>query len=133
MPEIPPTQQLFAPARSAGIPIFYSTSETRAYAKPRAVTATQRRGVPADPAVYEIKAEFAPQPGDTVELKSRRTFFLDCPADYKAGDKVNIVLSLHGYGSYANWQRNYFPAMDVKDKYKPIVITPGTPTVGGPQ
>ncbi len=67
------------------------------------------------------------QPGDTVELKSRRTFFLDCPADYKPGDKVNIVLSLHGYGSYANWQRNYFPAMDVKDKYKLVVITPGSP------
>src|SRR6202789_2983540 len=67
------------------------------------------------------------QPGDAVELKSRRTFFLDCPADYKPGDKVNIVLSLHGYGSYANWQRNYFPAMDVKDKYKLIVITPGSP------
>jgi pimeloyl-ACP methyl ester carboxylesterase len=67
------------------------------------------------------------QPGDTVELKSRRTFFLDCPADYQPGDKVNIVLSLHGYGSYANWQRNYFPAMDVKDKYKLIVITPGSP------
>lgn len=67
------------------------------------------------------------QPGDTVELKSRRPFFLDCPADYKPGDKVNILLSLHGFGSFANWQRNYFPAMDVKDKYKLIVITPGSP------
>jgi hypothetical protein len=68
------------------------------------------------------------QPGDTVEMKTRRTFFLDCPSDYKAGDKVNLVLSLHGFGSYANWQRNYFPAMDVKDKYKLVVITPGSPT-----
>jgi pimeloyl-ACP methyl ester carboxylesterase len=68
------------------------------------------------------------QPGNSVELKTRRTFFLDCPADYKAGDKVNIVLSLHGFGSFANWQRNYFPAMDVKDKYKLVVITPGSPT-----
>jgi poly(3-hydroxybutyrate) depolymerase len=66
------------------------------------------------------------QPGNTVELKTRRTFFLDCPADYKPGDKVNVLLSLHGYGSYANWQRNYFPAMDVKDKYKLIVVTPGS-------
>ena len=68
------------------------------------------------------------QPGNSVELKTRRTFFLDCPSDYKAGDKVNIVLSLHGFGSFANWQRNYFPAMDVKDKYKLVVITPGSPT-----
>jgi len=28
------------------------------------------------------------QPGDSVELKTRRSFFLDCPADYKHGDKV---------------------------------------------
>src|SRR5262245_17587816 len=56
------------------------------------------------------------QPGNTVETKTRRTFFLDCPADYKAGDKVTVVLNLHGFGSYANWERNYFPAFDVKDK-----------------
>jgi pimeloyl-ACP methyl ester carboxylesterase len=68
------------------------------------------------------------QPGNTVEMKTRRTFFLDCPSDYQPGEKVNIVLSLHGYGSYANWQRNYFPAVDVKDKYKLVVITPGSPT-----
>lgn len=67
------------------------------------------------------------QPGDTVELRSRRTYFLDCPSDYKPGDRVNIVLSLHGFGSFANWQRNYFPAMDVKDKYRLVVITPGSP------
>lgn len=68
------------------------------------------------------------QPGDTVELNTRRTFFLDCPSDYQPGDKVSIVMSLHGFGSFANWQRNYFPVMDVKDKYKLVVITPGSPT-----
>jgi len=68
------------------------------------------------------------QQGATVEMKTRRPFFLDCPSDYKPGDKVNIILSLHGYGSFGNWQRNYFPAMDVKDKYKLVVITPNSPT-----
>ncbi len=68
------------------------------------------------------------QPGDTVEMKTRRTYFLDCPSDYKPGDKVNIVLSLHGFGSYANWQRHYFPAMDFKDRRHLVVITPGSPT-----
>ena len=34
------------------------------------------------------------QSGDTVELKTRRPFFLDCPADYKPGDKVNIESDL---------------------------------------
>lgn len=68
------------------------------------------------------------QPGDTVEMETRRTFFLDCPSSYTAGSKVNILMSLHGFGSYANWQRNYFPALDVKDKYNLVVITPGSPT-----
>ena len=68
------------------------------------------------------------QPGDTVEMKTRRTFFLDCPKGYRAGDKVNVVLSLHGAGSFANWQRNYAPFYDSKDKYHLVVITPGSPT-----
>ena len=68
------------------------------------------------------------QPGNTVEMKTRRTYFLDCPTGYKPGDKVNLVLSLHGGGSYANWQRNYAPFMDVKDKYKLVIMTPGAPT-----
>ena len=68
------------------------------------------------------------QQGSTVEMKTRRPFFLDCPSDYKPGEKVNVVLSLHGAGSYGNWQRNYFPAMDVKDKYRLVIITPNAPT-----
>src|SRR5215471_511937 len=68
------------------------------------------------------------QQGANVEMKTRRPFFLDCPKDYKPGDKVNVVLSLHGAGSYGNWQRNYFPAMDVKDKYRLVIITPNSPT-----
>jgi hypothetical protein len=68
------------------------------------------------------------QPGNTVERKTRRTYFLDCPAGYKPGDKVNLVLSLHGGGSYANWQRHYAPFFDAKDKYKLVVMTPGSPT-----
>jgi hypothetical protein len=68
------------------------------------------------------------QPGNTVEMKTRRTYFLDCPAGYTPGDKVNVVLALHGGGSYANWQRHYAPFMDVKDKHKLVIITPGSPT-----
>jgi hypothetical protein len=67
------------------------------------------------------------QPGNNVELRTRRTYFLDCPAGYKPGDKVNVVLSLHGFGSYANWQRNYAPFFDSKDRHKLVVITPGSP------
>src|SRR5262245_31850873 len=47
--------------------------------------------------------------GNVVEMKTRRTYFLDYPCDLKKGEKVTFVLSLHGAGSYGNWQRNYFP------------------------
>src|SRR5262245_35381126 len=43
--------------------------------------------------------------GPVVEMKTRRTFFLDYPCDLKAGEPVTVVLSLHGAGSYGNWQR----------------------------
>src|SRR6185312_3067373 len=68
---IPPTQRLFAAARGAGIPIFYSTVETAPSSQPKAVQATKRRGNPVDPDVYRIKSEFAPQPGDTIVRKMR--------------------------------------------------------------
>ena len=76
---IPPTQRLFAAARAAGLPIFYSTQETRPDAGPRAVTATRRNGIPRDPSIYDIKAEFAPQPGDTIVRKMRASAFYGTP------------------------------------------------------
>jgi pimeloyl-ACP methyl ester carboxylesterase len=66
--------------------------------------------------------------GNVVEMKTRRTYFLDYPCDLKKGEKVTFVLSLHGAGSYGNWQRNYFPIMDYKDKYRLVIATPNSPT-----
>lgn len=65
--------------------------------------------------------------GPVVEMKSRRTYFLDYPCDLKPNEKVMFVLSLHGGGSYGNWQRNYFPIMDYKDKYRLVIATPNSP------
>jgi hypothetical protein len=65
--------------------------------------------------------------GQVVEMKSRRTYFLDYPCDLKPGEKVTFVLSLHGGGSYGNWQRHYFPIMDYKDKYRLVIATPNSP------
>ena len=76
---IAPTQRLFAAARRAGLPVFYSTSETRPDAGPRAIRATRRRGESRDPNAFEIKAEFAPQPGDTVIRKMRASAFYGTP------------------------------------------------------
>jgi pimeloyl-ACP methyl ester carboxylesterase len=66
--------------------------------------------------------------GNVVEMKTRRTYFLDYPCDLKKGEKVTFVLSLHGAGSYGNWQRHYFPILDYKDKYRLVIATPNSPT-----
>ena len=67
-------------------------------------------------------------PGQVVEMKTRRTYFLDYPCDLKPGEKVTFVLSLHGAGSWGNWQRHYFPILDLKDKYRLVIATPNSPT-----
>ena len=66
--------------------------------------------------------------GTAVEPKTNRKFFLDYPCNLKHGEKVTFILSLHGFGSYGNWQRNYFPLMDYKDKYRLVIATPNSPT-----
>ncbi len=67
-------------------------------------------------------------PGAVVEMKTRRTYFLDYPCDLRADEKVTVVLNLHGGGSYGNWTRHYFPLLDFKDKYRLVVATPNSPT-----
>jgi hypothetical protein len=66
--------------------------------------------------------------GPVVEMKTRRTYFLDYPCDLKAGEPVTFILALHGAGSYGNWNRNYFPIVDYKDKYRLVIATPNSPT-----
>jgi hypothetical protein len=66
--------------------------------------------------------------GPVVEMKSRRTFFLDYPCDLKKGEPVTFILSLHGAGSYGNWQRHYFPILDYASQYRLVVATPNSPT-----
>ena len=65
--------------------------------------------------------------GAVVEQKTGRTYFLDYPCDLKRGEKVTLILSLHGGGSYGNWQRHYFPLLDYTDKYRLVVATPFSP------
>lgn len=62
--------------------------------------------------------------GNAVEPKSGRKFFLDYPCDLMPNEKVTFVLSLHGGGSIGNWQRHYFPLIDLKEKYRLVVATP---------
>jgi pimeloyl-ACP methyl ester carboxylesterase len=72
-------------------------------------------------------AEVVTNGGPVVEPKTGRTFFLDYPCRLKRGDKVTLILSLHGGGSYGNWQRHYFPILDYTDKHRLVVATPFSP------
>ena len=75
---IEPTKKLFAAARAAGIPIFYSTGDTRPESRPGAIKATNRRnGSDAD--LFAIRPEFAPQAGDVVLTKQRASAFFATP------------------------------------------------------
>jgi poly(3-hydroxybutyrate) depolymerase len=66
--------------------------------------------------------------GNAVEPKSGRRFFLDYPCDLEPNEEVTFVLSLHGAGSIGNWQRHYFPIVDLKEKYRLVIATPTAAT-----
>ncbi len=65
--------------------------------------------------------------GPMVEMQTRRPYFLDYPCELKQGEPVTLIMSLHGGGSYGNWQRHYFPLMDFKDEYRLVIATPNSP------
>jgi nicotinamidase-related amidase len=76
---IEPTKKLFAGARQAGLPVFYSTGDTRQESKPAFVTATRRKRGAGSPDDYRIRPEFMPQPGDVVVTKQRASAFYGTP------------------------------------------------------
>jgi maleamate amidohydrolase len=94
---IEPTKMLFAAARAAGIPIFYSTTDTRPESQPGPVTvsAVKRPSkAPRDPAMYAIRPEFKPQPGDVVILKQRASAFFGTPlvAQLKEAGVKSVIM-----------------------------------------
>jgi len=76
---IEPTKRLFAAARAAALPIFYSTGDVRAESRPSLVTATKRNKPPVDPADYAIRPEFKPGPQHVVIIKQRASVFFGTP------------------------------------------------------
>jgi maleamate amidohydrolase len=76
---IEPTKRLFTAARTAGLPVFYSTGDTRSESRPNFVNATKRNKVSVDPTDYAIRPEFKPQPGDVVITKQRASAFYGTP------------------------------------------------------
>jgi len=72
---IEPTKKLFAAARSAGIPVIYTTAPTIS-----AVVATNRQsGLGSRDEDYEIYEAFAPEEGDIMIVKERASAFYGTP------------------------------------------------------
>ena len=76
---IPATKRLFKAARVVGIPIIYSTTESRVEANVAHAHATKRQKVQVPPEVWEIKEEFAPLEGYLMVYKQRASAFSGTP------------------------------------------------------
>ncbi|MDO8273300.1 MAG: alpha/beta hydrolase [Gammaproteobacteria bacterium] len=61
------------------------------------------------------------------EPGTSRTFVLDYPCDLQPGEDVTVILNLHGAGSSERYQRPYFPAWELKEKYRLVIATPHSP------
>ena len=77
---LPVAERLAAAARRSGVPVFYTTGETRPEARPERARATKRQGAGGDPAWdMAIVDPLRPQPGDTVVYKQRASAFFGTP------------------------------------------------------
>jgi nicotinamidase-related amidase len=76
---IAPTMRLLGAGRAAGLPIFFTTQDTRPEGAPGRINATKRRAVPQDPSLYAIRSDFKPQPGEVVIPKQRASGFYGTP------------------------------------------------------
>jgi maleamate amidohydrolase len=76
---IEPTKLLFARARQAGIPVFYSTQDTQPNNRPPGAVSTRRQGAIPAPEAYAIHHEFKPEPADVIIRKQRASAFNGTP------------------------------------------------------
>lgn len=53
-----------------------------------------------------------------------QAIIVDYPCDLREDEKVTFILNVHGAGSFANWQRHYFPAKDFVEEHRLIVAHP---------
>lgn len=62
------------------------------------------------------------------DAASGRKWTFDVPEPLGEDEAVTLILSLHGGGSVGAWQRGYFPAEDLADRWKVAVATPSAAT-----
>jgi nicotinamidase-related amidase len=76
---IEPIKTLLALARSAGIPVIYTTTETRREAGVTRVKATHRQRTRRDDRSSAIRDDFRPESGDLIIYKQRASAFFGTP------------------------------------------------------
>lgn len=69
----------------------------------------------------------AAPPEAVTEPATGRTWLLDYPCDLKPGERVTLILNLHGGGSSGTWQRRYFPAFQEKERQRLVIASPYAP------
>jgi nicotinamidase-related amidase len=75
---VKPIQELLALARANGIPIIYTTKETRKETNPKSLRATKRQSRIPEGA-FEIWEAFKPEPRDLIIYKERASAFFGTP------------------------------------------------------
>jgi nicotinamidase-related amidase len=76
---IEPTKKLLNLARARGLPVVYSTGETRGEARWDLIRATHRRSGQEDAEAFQIFPAFKPEPRDLVIFKQRASAFFGTP------------------------------------------------------
>lgn len=76
---LPTTIELFAAVRSRGIPIIHVNYDSREETDPRNVHPTNRKRRQSNLALYTIKEELKPAPGELVIYKKRASAFFGTP------------------------------------------------------
>jgi nicotinamidase-related amidase len=76
---IKPIQELFSLCRREGMPVIYTTTETRKEVEPGSVYATNRQRLELASQDFEIKEELKPEGGDLIIYKERASGFFGTP------------------------------------------------------
>lgn len=115
-------------AGAVGALFALSACQTVAPAAPLSLSAAPCTPPPVDRCVRgEACGALVTSQGPALNPVTERNYYVDYSCELKEGEKVNLILNLHGGGSYGNWQRHYFPLVDFVEDYNLVVITPNAP------
>ena len=115
-------------ASACGAAMALASCQSLPAAEPLSLSAAPCTPPPVDKCVRgEACGTLVMAQGPAVNPEMERNYYVDYSCDLKEGEKVNLILNLHGGGSFGNWERHYFPAFDYVDEFDLVVATPNAP------